>query len=151
MNGSVENLLEYNHWANLRSLDSIRNLSGNNERPLKIFSHVLHAEEIWLLRVKQIAPKEQKFWEMLSIESCAELIERNKKDWTDYLVPNLPGVLEEKVGYVNSKGIKYENTLREIFTHVINHSSYHRGQVASIVRELGGKPALTDYIVFARE
>lgn len=144
-------LLEYNYWANKRSLASIKKLTENNEQPLKIFSHILLAEELWLKRIKQNAPEEQNFWEIIPMDKCNSLIEKNKNEWSEFLISQMPDVLVKKIPYVNSKGIKYENTLEEIFTHVINHSTYHRGQIASIVRELGGQPALTDYIVFARE
>jgi len=148
---NIEILLNYNYWANKKALKSIKELPGKNEKPQKILSHILLAEETWLQRVKRTVPKEQKFWEMLSLEDCEKLIEKNKNDWSGYLNGKEKAGAEERISYVNSKGTNYENSLKEILMHLINHSSYHRGQIAYIVRELDGTPALTNYIVFARE
>ncbi|MDO8549036.1 MAG: DinB family protein [Ignavibacteria bacterium] len=54
------------------------------------------------------------------------------------------------IKYRNTKGDEYQNRLSDIITHVINHSSYHRGQIALLVRNAGGIPAVTDYIAYRR-
>jgi uncharacterized damage-inducible protein DinB len=151
MDINTEIMIEYNHWANLKALESIKTLINEYDKPMKIFSHILLSEELWLKRVKNITPKEQKFWEYLSIESCSQLVEKNKNDWDNYLFQKSPEVLEDKISYVNSKGVQYSNSLNEILTHVFYHSAYHRGQVAVLVRQAGGEPALTDFIVYIRE
>jgi uncharacterized damage-inducible protein DinB len=39
-----------------------------------------------------------------------------------------------------------------MIVHVVNHGSYHRGQVATMLRQLGATPAQsTDMIAFFRE
>jgi uncharacterized damage-inducible protein DinB len=49
------------------------------------------------------------------------------------------------------KGEKFANTIKDIVVHVINHSTYHRAQIAQLVKQSGGEPAKTDYIVYQRE
>ncbi|PYO45862.1 MAG: hypothetical protein DMD72_14120, partial [Gemmatimonadetes bacterium] len=58
--------------------------------------------------------------------------------------------LERGITYRNSAGDQFTSTLEDILTHVMMHGSYHRGQVASLIRAAGDTPSPTDYIFFAR-
>jgi len=58
--------------------------------------------------------------------------------------------LQRSVSYRNSAGRDFRNTVEEIVTHVTMHGSYHRGQIARIIRASGGDPPYTDYIQFMR-
>ena len=49
------------------------------------------------------------------------------------------------------RGTAYENTYREILTHVLIHSSIHRGNIVLKLREDGFEPPVIDYIIFLRE
>ncbi|HYV42997.1 MAG TPA: DinB family protein [Thermoanaerobaculia bacterium] len=49
--------------------------------------------------------------------------------------------------YVNVKGETWPYPLHEMLVHVVNHSTYHRGQVATMLRQLGKTPLSTDYLV----
>jgi uncharacterized damage-inducible protein DinB len=55
------------------------------------------------------------------------------------------------VGYRNSKGEPWTSTVGDILTHVVTHSAYHRGQVASELRAAGFIPAYTDFIHAVRQ
>jgi uncharacterized damage-inducible protein DinB len=54
--------------------------------------------------------------------------------------------LEDGVAYRNTKGEFWTSTAGDILTHLVLHSSYHRGQIAAAIREAGGDPAYTDFI-----
>jgi len=55
------------------------------------------------------------------------------------------------IAYKNFKGDSFENRVEDILTHVINHSTYHRGQIiAQLKGQLPSLPS-TDYILFIRE
>jgi uncharacterized damage-inducible protein DinB len=54
--------------------------------------------------------------------------------------------LTRKIQYTNSKGESYLNEVQDILMHVVMHSVYHRGQIASDVRSMGFQPAYTDFI-----
>ncbi len=58
--------------------------------------------------------------------------------------------LEQPVSYRNSAGDEFKSAVRDILAHVALHGSYHRGQIAALVRAAGTKPASTDFIAFAR-
>jgi uncharacterized damage-inducible protein DinB len=59
--------------------------------------------------------------------------------------------LSGKINYTNSKGEPWSNTVQDILTHVLLHSAYHRGQIASQVRAGGEQPAYTDFIHAVRQ
>jgi uncharacterized damage-inducible protein DinB len=58
--------------------------------------------------------------------------------------------LESTVNYSNSKGAHFQNSVRDVFYHIINHSSYHRAQIATLFKQGGLEPINTDYIFFKR-
>jgi len=58
--------------------------------------------------------------------------------------------ITEKINYKNSIGNVFENTIQEIFFHFINHSTYHRGQIAMLMKQAGLEPINTDYIFYKR-
>jgi uncharacterized damage-inducible protein DinB len=58
--------------------------------------------------------------------------------------------LEGKRDYVTTEGKPYSNVLQDMLLHLINHSTYHRGQVASLLRQVGATPIATDLIVYLR-
>jgi uncharacterized damage-inducible protein DinB len=78
------------------------------------------------------------------------MTEESTTNWLNYLNQHRMDTFEEMIFYKNSSGNKYENTIREIITHVINHSTYHRGQIAMELRSLGVDPPQTDYIAYCR-
>jgi uncharacterized damage-inducible protein DinB len=58
--------------------------------------------------------------------------------------------LNETIHYSNSKGQAFSNSIRDILFHVINHSTYHRGQIATDFKHSGIEPLATDYIFYKR-
>jgi uncharacterized damage-inducible protein DinB len=55
------------------------------------------------------------------------------------------------IRYTNTKGQTFENSVRDILFHVANHTTHHRGQIVAAVRQVGGEPFASDFILFARE
>lgn len=60
-------------------------------------------------------------------------------------------ILKKKISYKNSRGERFENSVRDILFHVINHSTYHRGQIATDCKLHGMTPLATDYIFYKRD
>jgi uncharacterized damage-inducible protein DinB len=87
----------------------------------------------------------------MSAADCEALLEENQAAYAALLNRLGEGDLARIASYKNSKGVAYRTSYLDILTHVAFHSAYHRGQVASAVREAGGEPAYTDYIVWERE
>jgi uncharacterized damage-inducible protein DinB len=60
-------------------------------------------------------------------------------------------LLEKCVSYENLQGERWEYSLAHMMQHLVNHSSYHRGQVVTLLRQLGQTPPTTDFLVFIDE
>lgn len=139
---NLQRLFAYNTWANREFVST--------EHPPKareILSHIIGAEELWLGRIRGEA-KPAIVWPKLTTDQIAEKIERLDREWKRVLADDDPARLVE---YTNSKGERWRNTIDDILTHVILHGSYHRGQIAIVVRGGGETPAYTDYIHCVRQ
>ena len=89
-------------------------------------------------------------WPTLSLDECDKITPENAAQFRK-IVNGLTGdALERGITYKNSAGEQYTSTLEDILTHVFMHGSYHRGQIASLIRAAGDTPAPTDYIFFSR-
>ena len=140
-------LLRYDVWANRETLRSLR--QSPPPRSLRWMAHIVGAEHLWLARLRR-QKETLSVWPELDIETCGEHLEQLSRLWPAYLqqADKSPA---ESVSYTNSKGEAWTNTVEEILTHVVIHSAYHRGQIASDVRASGGVPAYTDYIHAVRQ
>jgi uncharacterized damage-inducible protein DinB len=144
----IRRLLEHLEWADARTLESLRSMHASPMDALRLFGHVLAAEQVWLSRIDGRAPNVP-VWPSLEIDECVALSARNQAGFAKQLDAP-PESLAREVRYRNTKGEEYVNSVEDILLHVALHGSYHRGQVAKIVRGEGGVPLPTDYIVFLR-
>jgi uncharacterized damage-inducible protein DinB len=148
MKQHFKQMLEYNDWANKATAASISETINIDEKAIFIFAHIAASQKIWLNRIlgKEIIRP----WEKLTLDESIILSSQSNKEWLGYIINLMENDFDVIVKYVNSKGEEFNNSIKQILNHVLNHSTYHRGQVASIVRQSGGKPALTDYIIHVR-
>ncbi|MEP6590254.1 MAG: DinB family protein [Gemmatimonadota bacterium] len=140
-------LIDHLIWADDRVADSLAMLSAPDPALLKIFSHVLGAESIWISRLTGIATDVAVFPEY-DLAGCRELAARNHAS-----LKSLPLESEDRartVHYTNSRGESFNSTVAEILHHVCLHGMHHRGQVVRGVRLAGHTPLPTDFIVFVR-
>ena len=150
MKKHFRDLLKYNEWANYRALKSIEDQGDSDHELFYLFSHILSVLIIWLNRIYLLPTSPIPVWEQYKLTELSNMTEESSNNWNDYMGEHKLETFEEMIFYTNSEGKKYESTIREIITHMVNHSVYHRGQIARRLREMGGEPAVTDYIVFAR-
>jgi uncharacterized damage-inducible protein DinB len=135
----------YNHWANREVLNVIRTHGGADERTLDLMAHILSAERLWLERMKQ-QPQSSPVWPKASLEQCEARAAEMTRLWQEYLESITTGDLSQSFSYKNSKGEPWTSTILDVLTHVVMHSAYHRGQIASHMRASGQTPAYTDFI-----
>jgi uncharacterized damage-inducible protein DinB len=141
-------LLEYDFWANNRVFEAISKSNKALPEDLEdILSHIFGAKEIWLKR-SLIEPASSDLFNRKSIQELEHLNNRLNSDWKNFLSTNSTGHV---VSYSNLSGEKFQTPLSDIITHIVNHGSYHRGQVARTLRESGITPIATDFIVYCRE
>lgn len=154
-------IAKINAWANGKFRDSLRESFDD----LKLIStpygsfqdlvyHIYVVSYYWLSRIgcadyelktlSEIKSKEELFkqWELADIKLV---------NFMDKMVDEGKSP-DHKFKYKTSKGIESEISLRLILSQINNHSYYHRGQLAYIVK-INGKPGLpqTDSLVYYRE
>jgi uncharacterized damage-inducible protein DinB len=143
------NLFDYDYWANRRALESLAT-AGEAERPRKFFNHILGAQRVWLARFNSETPAAEP-WPALSLEEARAALEDLHGRWLALLNGMTPEKLAADLAHRNSKGQEFRTPVADVLMHLVMHSVYHRGQVAAAVREAGGKPAATDYVVYVRQ
>ncbi len=137
----------YEAWANREVLAAIR-AQGADERSVQLMSHVLAAGRLWIERLRQV-PQSVAVWPKPDLAWCETEAERLAHAWAEYL--NKTQDFERSISYKNSKGEAWTSRIDDVLTHVLMHSAYHRGQIASHMREKGQNPAYTDFIHGVRQ
>lgn len=118
------------------------NLSEAN----KLFSHVLTAQHTWAKRILNQTP-DFGVWEVQNVEDFQAISDHNF-EMVEEILQNVP--LETDVTYKNVAGDEFTNRVEDILLHVCNHSTYHRAQIATMLRVAGYAPPITDYIMLKR-
>lgn len=142
-------LFAYDAWANHEVLARMRASSATPARATKVMAHILSAERLWLERLeqrKQTLPVWPEFTLAQSQAQAAEL----PRLWESYLGKD-DADLAQSIRYKNSKGESWNSRKQDVLLHVIMHSAYHRGQIASDMRAAGSAPAYTDFIHAVRQ
>ena len=159
--GEVRELFAYNAWANRRCFAALeplpadvffRDLKSSHGGLHGTLCHIVWAEQLWLNRwlakPNPAVPQGRDLttlavartrWEAIEAERAALLagLGERRLDETMMVSPSIGG--------------EYVHTFREMFRHAIDHSSYHRGQLVTLLRQVGGTPPGTGLIVFYRE
>ncbi len=146
-----QKLMRYNHWANGRILKSIIDHCPDDQDILKLYSHLISAQYIWLLRIKGIPISTFPIWEIYNLDQLETMTNESTENWLQYLESHQFETFEEMIFYQNSQGKKFENSIGQIITHVANHSTHHRAQISLSLRQKDIAPPATDYIFYARE
>jgi uncharacterized damage-inducible protein DinB len=142
-----DEIFEYNHHLNQKLYEYFQDYSDKvSEKSLKLFNHILNAHQIWNNRINPLEPTFG-VWE---IHNTTDLINIDKTnyDQTSLIIRNFD--LTTIVSYSTSKGEKFSNSIKDILFHASNHSTYHRGQIASEFRQSGLDPLIADYIFYKR-
>jgi uncharacterized damage-inducible protein DinB len=141
---------QYDAWANREVLTAVRASRASAARSVQLLAHIVSAELLWLERLRQ-EPQSQAVWPEWTLEQCQARSPEVGALWRKYLEALAPEDLDETVSYKNSKGEPWTSTVEDVVTHVLLHSAYHRGQIASFMRASGDTPAYTDFIHAVRQ
>ena len=151
-------LNEYNKWANARMLDVASKLSPeqftadlqSSHRSVRdTLAHTLAAEWIWLERWKGTSPKALlTATDFPTPESLRARWGQVERDYTEFFSGLSDEALDRVIGYTNTRGEQWEYALGSMIQHLMNHSTYHRGQVTTMLRQLGAEVTPVDLLVF---
>lgn len=143
-------LFRYDEWAYREVLVSLRRAGNPPARSVERMAHILATEYLWFSRI-QAQKSPLAVWPELTLDDCERHAFELARTWSAYLGGLSEDALAQSVTYVNSKGEQWTNSVDDILMHVIMHSSYHRGQIASNMRDAGHTPAYTDFIHAVRQ
>ena len=115
-----------------------------SEKCLSLQSHTINAHKIWNAKIIPIENIYER-WQLHPINNLAKL--DNENFHTSMLILEQFDI-NAIVNYSNSKGQVFDNSVRDILFQIINHSTYHRAQIATEFRLSGVEPLMTDYIFY---
>ena len=154
MINTIAKLGAFNVWANetlLRRLDS--SVAAGKEAPqpaLRIFSHLINAQAIWIARLTGTTSP-VKVWQEHDLAGLHLWHQQTSAHLAQLCETTDEAELTRHIQYTNSQGDAFDSQVSDILTHAVMHASYHRGQVATKMREGGLEPINSDFITYCRE
>jgi uncharacterized damage-inducible protein DinB len=154
-------LYQFNQWANRRTLDSCASLTDEQfTRDLKssfasvrdTLVHMYGAEWVWYERFHGRSPST--FPEAATFPDLASVrgkLEEMDSQYLDYVSGLTQQDLDRVIHYKGFAGAEFSNPLGQSLHHLSNHGTYHRGQIVTMLRQLGAKPVATDMMGLYRE
>lgn len=138
-------ILKYNFDINEKLLQYFEdNQSLISEKAHLLLTHLINAQHLWN---KRIISEELVYgiWETLPFEKLHEINLENFEISKKILATE---DLEKTIYYKNIKGEDFQRKLKDIIFHYTNHSTYHRAQIATELKNSGLEPIITDYIYY---
>jgi|SRR5579883_2481134 len=161
MRDDLSALYAYNRWADDRVVQAVRQLSADQytQEPAPGWAsirstlvHLAGATDIWLRRLQGEAvaarPTESEY---PTLDDVARYLTLGHDGFDRLLATLTPERLAETWSYRNFQGEENRLPLWAVFRHVVNHATYHRGQVASKLKRFGVEPPSTDFVFWAIE
>lgn len=158
----IEILLEYHYWARDRMLDAAAQLPANDFTREVVSSfrsvrdtlaHVYGAEWTWHQRWIGYSPAHMPEFsgvvDVPTLRSAWDLLETQVRMYVRDAGDAGVNAVHDYKSFAGKPG---RSTLADMVQQVVNHASYHRGQVVTLLRQLNAPPAKgMDFILFARE
>jgi uncharacterized damage-inducible protein DinB len=158
---TIRLLYDYTPWADTKALEAASKLSpeqwtkdlGNSLKSVRdTVVHIASAQWIWFQRWKGESPKAM--WTATDYPTPASLRERwepQTRDLMAFVAEQTEASLAAPLSYRNLKGEPATFPLGQLMLHAVNHSTYHRGQVTTLLRQLGAQPVSTDLVLYYLE
>ena len=157
----LQQYAQYNAWANKIIIDQIKQLSEEQlhkeiassfDTIYKTILHLMDVESIWLQRLKLAEHVE---WPGRtfngSVDELSKKLLQLSQQWEEWITNTNEVNITHVFAYQNSKKEQFKQPVYEVLLHLFNHQTYHRGQVVTMLRQLGiEKIPATDFIVFSR-
>jgi uncharacterized damage-inducible protein DinB len=158
---ALMHLTKYNVWANAKVFSFITEAgeakadidqSSSFSTTRKTLLHIWDAETIW---IKRLSGEWVSDWPSKSftgtLENAGTLFFKTSKDFVSYVEEKTEEEFNTQVRYKTMEGKEFSNPVWQIIMHCMNHSTFHRGQIITMLRSVGfTKFTSTDYITFCR-
>jgi uncharacterized damage-inducible protein DinB len=138
--------LEYTFWASKRSLDSVRGVP-NDGGAFETLLHIFRADRLWLSRTtatpRTALADDHEAWTFDTLAPAWEHVANGWREWAEGISD-----ARSRLEYRNLAGEPQSVELWEMVFHVVNHGTYHRGQVATRLRQASRTPVATDFHIY---
>lgn len=141
-------LYQFNAWANQKVMKCLIDQQVKNEKAISLMGHIAAAEMLWLHRIKGLPKPDVKLWSTYNLPELATMLEKADANWVEYVQSTEN--FDRELNYTNYTGDPFTNNVESIMIHTVNHASYHRAQVALLLRQTGFEPVNTDFITYDR-
>lgn len=126
--------IEFEYWANSELLVKLKEADSLNDRALFLFSHIMSVNSIWLQRIKG-EPVTINIFQERTLAECELLLQTNHENWNTFFTEADEEVFQKSIQF----HFPIDNTTRTMVIadsifHITNHSSYHRGQIVSLIK-----------------
>lgn len=138
---------EYNLWANQKFAEVLVANEFKHPKILTFISHIANAQLIWFDRVNG-KTSETPVWAEYPTAKASGILINNSRAWLSFLKDE--DDFTKAITYIDSEGASHQSILSDIITHVANHGTHHRSQIALLLREEGIAPPASDFIFFSR-
>lgn len=139
-------IFEFIYTFNNKIIEALM-ANDSAQKAVLLISHTVNSQEIWNARIEN-TQIQRGVWDLRPLD---ELKASNIANYQKTLTIIETYDFDKKIRYTNTKGITFENNVRDILFHAVNHSTYHRGQIATDFKLNGIAPLVTDYIFYKRD
>jgi uncharacterized damage-inducible protein DinB len=150
MTQDLKRLFAYDSWANRELATLLRKAPSPPPRAVELLAHIVAAQRVWWGRLHPDA-EPSPVWPNLTVEQSATALEELEERWQKYFQVISEAELARPVTYTTSTGQSWTSKVGDILQHLAMHGSYHRGQIASYLRQAGVASPNTDFIRAVRE
>jgi uncharacterized damage-inducible protein DinB len=141
-------LYQFNAWANKRVISTLVRQQVNDKQILTLLGHIVAAQFLWLHRIKGLPAPDVKLWGEYTLDQLITMAEEAGTQWLEFVEST--DDFDREMTYKNYVNEPYTNNVENIMIHLVNHSSYHRAQIAMLLRQKGFEPINTDFITYDR-
>ena len=152
----------FNTWANNLILATVASLSEEQQQAeiqssfpslQKTILHMMDASNMWWQRLK-LQEKTEWFHESFTgdVQALCSCVQQQDKLWQEWVSNANNHALQHEFIYYNSRKERFKQPVYQMLVHLFNHNTYHRGQLVTMLRQLGvEKIPATDFIVWSRK
>ncbi len=152
---------QYHSWANKKLFERINKLSDEQIHAdvkssfsglFKTVQHMWFAEDVWWQRLhlaENINPAAVDFTG--GFRQLQELYTKQSAQWEEWVKKSSENQINHVFAYQNSKKEQFKQPVHEVLLHLFNHATFHRGQLVTILRQLGITDIpQTDFLIYCR-
>jgi uncharacterized damage-inducible protein DinB len=113
---------------------------------------MMEVENVWFQRLKLVENPTPPGWFIGNFDELSKKLQELSKQWNDWVKEASNEAISHVFAYYSLKKEYFKQPVYEVLLHLFNHQAYHRGQLVTMLRQLGvDKIPQTDFIVFTRQ